>query len=61
MGLRFQKRIKLFPGIVLNINKASLSITVGVKGFHVTAGTRGVGWTLSLPGTGLSYSRKLTK
>ena len=53
---RFRKSIKLAPGIKINLNKKSVSLTTGVKGFHHTVGTRGSQTTIGLPGTGLSYT-----
>lgn len=53
---RFRKSIKLAPGIKINLNKKSVSLTTGIKGFHHTIGTRGSQTTIGLPGTGLSYT-----
>lgn len=54
--LRFRKSIKLAPGVKINLNKKSVSLTTGGKGFHHTIGTRGSQTTIGLPGTGLSYT-----
>ena len=63
MGFRFRRRIRLFPGITLNLSKNGLSsISLGRPGATVnvpinrTGKTRG---TVGLPGTGLSYSGEL--
>ncbi len=57
MGLRFRKSIKIAPGVKLNLNKNSSSITVGTKGNHYTVNSKGkTTSTVSIPGTGLSYS-----
>lgn len=57
MGFRFRKQIKIAPGIKLNINKNSTSISVGGKGFTHTVNTTGkTTSTVGIPGTGLSYS-----
>lgn len=56
MATRFRKSIKVAPGIKLNINKGSMSLSGGVKGAHLTANTKGhVTTSASLPGTGLSW------
>ena len=55
MGLRFQRRKRLLPGVTLNLGKRCAGLSVGRRGARVNAGTRGVGATLSLLGTGLSY------
>ena len=36
MGLRFKKSIKIAPGVKLNLNKNSTSVTFGVRGAHYT-------------------------
>ena len=36
MGLRFRKSIKIAPGIKINLNKKSTSVTFGGKGLHHT-------------------------
>jgi len=55
-SIRFRKQFKIAPGVKLNVNKQSLSVTTGVRGAHATYNTKGYR-TLSagLPGTGLSY------
>ena len=57
MGFRFRKSIKIAPGIRLNFNKKSTSITMGTKGAHHTINSSGTETTsIGLPGTGLSYT-----
>lgn len=57
MGLRFKKSIKIAPGVKINFNKNSVSATVGSKGAHYTANSKGkTTSTVGIPGTGLSYS-----
>lgn len=61
MGFRFQKRIKIAPGVRLNISKKGLSsVTVGRNGANVTVGRNGARANAGIPGTGLSYSRQIT-
>ena len=55
MGWRFQRRRKLLPGVTLNVGKRSAGVSVGPRGAKLSAGTRAVGATLSLLGTGLAY------
>ncbi len=56
MGVRFRKRIKIAPGLTLNLNKKSIGLTAGVKGAHVSINTKGQRTTsVGIPGTGLSY------
>ena len=55
MAFRFRKRIKLLPGIWLNVGKSGVSTSVGGDGLTVNFGKRGTRTTVSAPGTGLSY------
>ena len=41
MGLRFRKSIKIAPGIKINLNKKSTSVTFGGKGLHHTVSSTG--------------------
>jgi Protein of unknown function (DUF4236) len=56
MPLRFQRRIRIAPGISLNLNKKSVSTSFGQRGAHITVGPKGKRTTIGLPGTGLSYT-----
>ena len=40
MGWRFRKRIKILPGIHINLSKSGISTNVGVKGASVTFGPK---------------------
>lgn len=56
MGLRFQKRIRILPGVYINLSKSGVSASVGGHGATVNVdhtGRRMI--TLGIPGTGLSY------
>ena len=60
MGLRFRKSIKIAPGVKLNLNKKSASISFGGKHCGVTVNSkRGASYRVSAPGTGLSYTGKV--
>ncbi|MFR9136557.1 MAG: DUF4236 domain-containing protein [Gemmiger formicilis] len=57
MGFRFHKSVKLLPGLRLNLNKKSISLSAGGKHLGVTVNSRGgVSGRVSAPGTGLSYT-----
>ena len=56
MGLRFFKRIRIAPGLSLNMSKSGPSISFGPRGMKYTVGPRGTRQTFGLPGTGLSYT-----
>lgn len=57
MGLRYRKSIKVAPGVKINLNKKSASVTVGGKGYHKTFNSKGQTTTsVNLPVKGLSYT-----
>lgn len=58
MGFNFRKRIRIGKFLNLNIGKSGLSVSVGRKGIRQSFNTKGQSrTTLSIPGTGLSYSK----
>lgn len=58
MGFRYRKSIKLGKGVRLNISKNSIGLSAGVKGARVSVNSKGrKTTTLSIPGTGISYSK----
>ena len=59
MGFRFHKSFKVAPGVRLNISKKKVSTTIGPRGAKLTIGSSGTRFTTSIPGTGISYSKKL--
>jgi hypothetical protein len=56
MPIRFQRRVRIAPGISLNLNKRSVSASFGRRGAHITIGPKGRRTTIGLPGTGLFYT-----
>lgn len=57
MGLRFRKSFKIAPGVKVNLNKKSASMTVGTKGAHYTVNSKGKKTaSVGIPGTGVSYT-----
>jgi hypothetical protein len=59
MAFRFQRRIKIAPGLRLNISKSGVSVSAGPRGASLTAGTRGLFANAGLPGTGMSSRQRL--
>ncbi|MFV0575967.1 MAG: DUF4236 domain-containing protein [Vibrio sp.] len=59
MGFKFRKRIKIAPGINLNLSKSGVSTSIGKSGATVNIGKKGTTATVGAPGTGFSYSKKL--
>ena len=60
MGLRFRRRIKIFPGVWFNLSKSGISTSIGGKGLTVNLKGGKAKTTVGLPGTGLSYSETNT-
>ena len=60
MGWGFRKRIKIAPGIKLNISKKGVSTTIGPRGLSVNVGKKGTHLNAGLPGTGIYSRTKLT-
>jgi len=60
-GLRFQKRLRILPGLKINLSKSGASASIGPRGADVNIGRNGVTTNASIPGTGLSYRQKVGK
>lgn len=61
MGFRFNKRIKIMPGLTMNVSKSGIGYSAGGKGVRVTKRADGrVTRTISAPGTGLSHTRTVS-
>jgi hypothetical protein len=58
-GLRFQKRLRILPGLRINLSKSGASASVGPRGADVNIGRDGVSTNAGIPGTGLSYRQKV--
>jgi len=56
MALRFWRRVRLAPGLTLNLSKSGASLSVGRRGARFTVGPRGRRATVGIPGTGLFYT-----
>lgn len=56
---RFSKRIKILPGVSINLSKSGVSASVGPRGAKINIGKRGVRANVGIPGTGMSYSTKV--
>ena len=61
MSFRFWRRIKIAPGVTLNLSKSGGSLSLGPRGAKYTIGHRGQRGTVGIPGTGLFYTSKLGK
>lgn len=58
--MRFQKRIKLLPGVKLNLSKSGISASIGRPGATLNVGSKGAKVTGGIPGTGLSHTKQLS-
>lgn len=56
MALRFNRRVRILPGVTLNFSKSGVSTSFGVRGLRYTVGHGKRRVTVGLPGTGLSYT-----
>jgi hypothetical protein len=56
MGFRFYRRFKILPGVRVNLSRSGISTSIGRRGAWFTIGKRGTRETVSLPGSGISYS-----
>jgi hypothetical protein len=61
MAFRFQRRIKIAPGIRLNVSKRGVGLSAGPRGATMSVGRSGVYGNVGVPGTGLSFREKLNK
>ena len=62
MGLRFQRRVKLFPGCHLNLSGSGVGVSFGGRGAHVGISSRGRRYvSAGIPGTGISYRQTIPK
>ena len=59
MKFRFWRRLKIFPGLRLNVNKRGVSVSGGIEGAQFTSGTNGSRTTIGIPGTGAFWTQKL--
>lgn len=57
-NFRFYRRIRIFPGLSVNLAKSGPSLSVGVRGAHVTFGGKGIQRTIGIPGSGVYYTSR---
>jgi hypothetical protein len=60
MAWSFRRRIKIIPGIHLNLSKSGISTSIGVRGASVTLGKSGTYLNTGIPGTGIYQRQKLS-
>ncbi len=57
--MRFQKRIRIAPGLRANLSFSGVSLSAGAPGATVTVGKQGLFTNFGLPGTGLAHRSKV--
>ncbi len=55
---RFFRRVHIAPGLTVNLAKSGPSLSLGVRGAHVTLSNTGIRKTVGLPGSGCFYTSK---
>ena len=59
MGLRYNRRVRVAPGLRLNLSKSGIGYSIGRRGMWFTKRADGVRQaTVGLPSTGLSYTAR---
>lgn len=61
MTIKFHKRRKILPFLWINFSKTGASLSLGGKGLSINIGKKGIFFTGSLAGTGLSIRKALHK
>jgi hypothetical protein len=56
MGFRLWRRVRIAPGITLNLSKRGMSTSFGRRGYHVTLGHGHVRSTVGIPGSGMYWT-----
>lgn len=60
MAWTFRKRIKIIPGVHLNLSKSGISTSIGVKGANISFGKSGTCLNTSIPLLGVYQRQKLS-
>jgi len=58
--MRYRNRIKLAPGLNINLSKSGISTTIGPRGANVNIGKTGAYLNTGIPGTGLYNRTKIS-
>jgi hypothetical protein len=59
VGFQFFCRIRIIPGVRLNLSRSGVSTSIGSRGAWYTFGSGRRRTTVGVPGSGLSYSRQV--
>ena len=61
MSFRFTRRIKILPGVTVNLGNQNVSVRLGTRHMKYTVGTAGKRISAGIPGAGIYYTDKLDK
>jgi hypothetical protein len=56
--LRFYRRVRVLPGVSVNVSRSGPSLSFGIRGAHVTVGRTGITRIGGIPGTGVFYTSR---
>lgn len=59
MAWKYRKRIKIAPGITINVSQSGVSTTIGPKGASVNISKKGTYLNTGIPGTGIYDRQKI--
>ena len=59
MAWTFRKRIKIAPGVHVNLSKGGVSTSIGPRGAKLNIGPKGTYMTTGIPGTGIYNRQKI--
>lgn len=60
MAWTFRRRVKVIPGVYINLGKNGISTSIGVRGAHVNFNNRGTFLQTGIPGTGISHRQRIS-
>lgn len=60
MAWSYRKRIKIAPGVLINVSKRGISTSIGPRGASITMGKNGSYLNTGIPGTGIYQRRKIS-
>lgn len=60
MAWSFRRRIKIIPGVHLNLSKSGISTSIGIRGANINIGKTGTYLNTGIPGTGIYRRQKLS-
>jgi hypothetical protein len=61
VSFRFHKRLRIFPGLWINLSKKGGSLSAGGRGAAINVSPQGHQESVGLPGSGMSYRTKRRK